>query len=144
MQLLQLLPRAEVHAASGCGSLAAWGRASAEFPEWTEGRKLVNVFIIQGPNTGDVERRFKDRIVFLPPPTHFDGFIFLLALPRLPSEFLLRGHGYVYRLLWLCRRFPSKSLCSDFQTFTQGRFGSIALFLSGKWLSDLSATEFLG
>ena len=60
-ELLQLLPRAEVHAKSSCGALAAWGRASQEFPERQEGRKLVEALLIFGPNTGDVERRFKDR-----------------------------------------------------------------------------------
>ena len=36
-QLLKLLPRAEVHHRSGCGTKAAWGRASAEFPELQQG-----------------------------------------------------------------------------------------------------------
>ena len=37
-QLLKLLPRAEVHHHSGCGTKAAWGRASAAFPELQQGR----------------------------------------------------------------------------------------------------------
>ena len=60
-QLLQtLLPRAETHSRAGCGTKAAWGRASAEFPELRQGRALVELFLAWKPNTGNLERRFRD------------------------------------------------------------------------------------
>lgn len=58
-QLLKLLPRAEVHRKSGCSTKEAWGRASAEFPEYKNGRDLVDVFLLWKPNTGNLERRFR-------------------------------------------------------------------------------------
>ena len=58
-ELLQLLPRAEVHRDSGLSTKAAWGRASTEFPEYKIGRKLVDLFLLWRPNTGNLERRFR-------------------------------------------------------------------------------------
>ena len=60
-QLLELLPRAELHYRSGRDTKAAWGNASAEFPEYIEARSLVNLYLIWKPNTGNLERRFRDK-----------------------------------------------------------------------------------
>ena len=58
-QLLRILPRAESHARSGCGAKAAWGRASAEFPELKGARALVTGLLCLRSSTGNRERMFR-------------------------------------------------------------------------------------
>ena len=58
-QLLRILPRAESHARSGCGAKAAWGRASAEFPELMGARALVTCLLCLRSSTGNRERMFR-------------------------------------------------------------------------------------
>ena len=58
-QLLRILPRAESHARSGCGAKAAWGRASAEFPELKGARALVTCLLCLRSSTGNRERMFR-------------------------------------------------------------------------------------
>ena len=58
-QLLRILPRAESHARSGCGAKAAWGRASAEFPELMGARALVTSLLCLRSSTGNRERMFR-------------------------------------------------------------------------------------
>ena len=58
-EFLKLLPRATYHNTQGCDARAAWGRASAEFPELRLGRRLVEVLLIGKSSTSNVERRFK-------------------------------------------------------------------------------------
>ena len=58
-QLLRILPRAESHARSGCGAKAAWGRASAEFPELKGARELVTCLLCLRSSTGNRERMFR-------------------------------------------------------------------------------------
>jgi len=58
-ELLRLLPRAEKHHLNGCGPRAAWGRASAEWPELQSARRLVELFLIWKTASGNLERRFR-------------------------------------------------------------------------------------
>jgi hypothetical protein len=58
-EVLRLLHRAEAHKQNGVESDAAWGRASAEWPELKEARSLVNLFLIWKATTGKLERRFR-------------------------------------------------------------------------------------
>ena len=55
----RLLPRAEALQKAGCSTREAWGRASAEFPEFKAGRSLVELFLVWKTSTGNVERRFR-------------------------------------------------------------------------------------
>ncbi len=57
-ELRQILPRAEWHAQAGCATKAAWGRASAEFPELQAGRSLITCFLTCRTSTGNRERVF--------------------------------------------------------------------------------------
>ena len=57
-EFFKLLPRATYHHTQGCDARAAWGRASAEFPELRLGRRLVEVLLIGKSSTSNVERRF--------------------------------------------------------------------------------------
>ena len=54
--VLRLLPRAERHQANGVDADAAWGRASAEWPELKEARSLVDLFLVWKTATGKLER----------------------------------------------------------------------------------------
>ena len=56
----RLLPRAEALQKAGCSTREAWGRASAEFPEFKAGRSLVELFLVWKTSTGNVERRFRE------------------------------------------------------------------------------------
>ena len=56
---LKLLPRAEKHLQSCCNTRAAWGRASAEWPEFQSGRRLVELFLVWKTASGNLERRFR-------------------------------------------------------------------------------------
>ena len=58
-ELLRILPRAESHARTGCGAKAAWGRASAEFPEFKGARALVTCLLCLRTSTGNRERTFR-------------------------------------------------------------------------------------
>lgn len=58
-ELLRLLPRAERHHVRGCGTRAAWGRASAEWPEFHSARRLVELFLVWKTASGNLERRFR-------------------------------------------------------------------------------------
>ena len=55
----QLLPRAEALQQSGRPTREAWGQAAAEFPEFGDGRKLVELFLVWKTSTGNLERRFR-------------------------------------------------------------------------------------
>ena len=57
-ELLRILPRAESHARTGCGAKAAWGRASAEFPEFKGARALVTRLLGLHTSTGNRQRTF--------------------------------------------------------------------------------------
>ena len=56
---MKLLPRAEKHHRQGCNTRAAWGRASAEWPEYQSGRRLVELFVVWKTTSGNLERRFR-------------------------------------------------------------------------------------
>ena len=58
-ELLKLLPRAEKHRLQGCEPWAAWGRASAEFPELQSARSLAEIFLICKTASGYLERSFR-------------------------------------------------------------------------------------
>jgi hypothetical protein len=58
-ELMRFLPRAEKHHRDGCNARAAWGRASAEWPEFPHGRGLVETFLVWKTATGNLERRFR-------------------------------------------------------------------------------------
>ena len=58
-ELLRLLPRAEKFHGEGCNPNAAWGRASAEWPEFQSVRRLVELFLIWKTSSGNLERRFR-------------------------------------------------------------------------------------
>ena len=55
----RLLPRAEALQRSGRSSREAWGQASQDFPEFVDGRKLVELFLAWKTSTGNLERRFR-------------------------------------------------------------------------------------
>ena len=55
----QLLPRAEKLSSNGVDPRAAWGRASAEWPELSSGRRLAELFLIWKTASGNLERRFR-------------------------------------------------------------------------------------
>ena len=56
---LKLLPCAEKHSLQGCHTRAAWGRASAEWPEFQSGRRLVDLLLVWKIASGNLERRFR-------------------------------------------------------------------------------------
>ena len=59
-ELLQLLPRAEkFHRDDACQPNAAWGRASAEWPELQSARRLVELCLVWKTASGNLERRFR-------------------------------------------------------------------------------------
>ena len=59
-ELLKLLPRAEkFHREAACPASAAWGRASAEWPELQSARRIVELCIVWKTATGNLERRFR-------------------------------------------------------------------------------------
>ena len=58
-ELLRIIPRAESHARTGCGAKAAWGRASAEFPEFKGARALVTCLLGLHSSTENRERAFR-------------------------------------------------------------------------------------
>ena len=67
-ELHQLLPRAEkFHREDECHSSAAWGRASAEWPELQSARRLVELCLIWKTATGNLERRFAAFVRFAAP-----------------------------------------------------------------------------
>ena len=55
----RLLPRAEAVQQSGRSTREAWGQAAEEFPEFGDGRKLVELFLVWKTSTGNLERRFR-------------------------------------------------------------------------------------
>ena len=57
--LLRLLPRAEKFHGEGCNPNAAWGRASAEWPEFQSARRLVELLLIWKTSSGNLERKFR-------------------------------------------------------------------------------------
>ena len=65
-ELLKLLPRAEkFHRDDACQPNAAWGRASAEWPEFQSARRLVELFLrlelflAWKTSSGNLERRLR-------------------------------------------------------------------------------------
>ena len=56
LELKQLLPAAEAHRAAGASIREAWGRASADFPEYADGREGINLLLSATISTGAVER----------------------------------------------------------------------------------------
>ena len=57
---MKLVPRAErFHRNEACQPAAAWGRASAEWPELQSARRLVELCIVWKTSTGNLERRFR-------------------------------------------------------------------------------------
>ena len=57
---LKLLPFAEGHHSSGVSWRAAWATASADFPEFSVGRLVVQLFVGALHQTSNVERTFGD------------------------------------------------------------------------------------
>ena len=58
-ELKVMLPRAETYYLNGFHTRAAWGRAAAEWPEFTSGRRLVEMFLAWKTSSGNLERRFR-------------------------------------------------------------------------------------
>ena len=58
-QLQQLLRTAELKKRQGCTTREAWGRASAVWPEFEIGRRLVELFLVWKTSSGNLERRFR-------------------------------------------------------------------------------------
>ena len=59
-ELATLLPRAEkFYKEDACQASAAWGRASAEWPELQSARRLVELCLVWKTSTGNLERRFR-------------------------------------------------------------------------------------
>ena len=58
-ELTIMLPRAETYYLTGFHTRAAWGRAAAEWPEFTSGRRLVELFLVWKTSSGNLERRFR-------------------------------------------------------------------------------------
>ena len=59
-ELAMLLPRAEkFYKEDACQASAAWGRASAEWPELQSARRLVELCLVWKTSTGNLERRFR-------------------------------------------------------------------------------------
>ena len=87
-----LLPRAEVFSKAGANMRQAWGRASAEFPEYPRGRALVECALIWKTSTGNLERRYRDHKEFATPERAqlFDVTVesFLVALQGPPSRLM--------------------------------------------------------
>ncbi len=58
-ELKIMLPRAETYYLNGFHTRAAWGRAAAEWPEFTSGRRLVELFLVWKTSSGNLERRLR-------------------------------------------------------------------------------------
>ncbi len=58
-ELKIMLRRAETYYLNGVHTRAAWGRAAAEWPEFTSGRRLVELFLVWKTSSGNLERRFR-------------------------------------------------------------------------------------
>ena len=59
-EVQRLVPSAEAHHRNGCGTLAAWARATRDFPEYKRGREAVNLLLVYLHSTGDAERMLRN------------------------------------------------------------------------------------
>ena len=114
-----LLPRAEVFSKAGANMRQAWGRASAEFPEYPRGRALVECALIWKTSTGNLERRYRDYKEFATPERAqlFDVTVesCLVALQGPPSRLMAtwadasQGAQYLKELAQLHRQVHGQS-----------------------------------